>query len=644
MDSPPGLEPQKPKTRIPEGSPPDDDNNDDDDDDDKRKKEKKSKKDKKRKKKKRDSSTSSSSSSIPRDVMKALLKKMIKKDGDDEKDKDKGDKEKKEKTKAAEKVVFPKFPQPENYRNWRLRVREAVVAASNNAFKWLSKVWDKDTKIDDLRDTEGFPTLDAKVLSAITNVLEGEFARQIDSFKEPQPHAGRLVRGRQVLAKLDAYFATSALHGSLYELEDLLGVKLINENLITFMSNWDTVLSGMKVTPDDTFLEPLFHRQVKKCKSISHDIAIYERATEGAKERSYAYLYQAASNYLARRRLDRNRERMARQLGDDKPALPAAKRVPKGFCISFVKNGLCKLDNCKYKHQIPDGWKDRSQSRGRGGRSQSRRRTGSPSPAGRPRVCKFYKQGRCDRGKDCKFLHTGQPGAAATSNSEGSQGRGSDKGKKGRRDKRRKERKKSRSSSKSSKGSRISKGSKGGKGSGKGKRSSASTAAAVCLLGAMLAGATPQADAFTFRKEVSHHNSLCHSTTNLALPAVSFHEISDCINVPIRDPYCNFTAVREPRRRYSKEYPVGFKPQGSDDNLRDAVISARMLRATIDAHEEGFKPKCNYECDTEFGCNHCIPKGMRVSCPAKISGRDTLNIEWIADTGSAQDLIARREL
>ena len=64
----------------------------------------------------------------------------------------------------------------------------------------------------------------------------------------------------------------------------------------------------------------------------------------------------------------------------------------------------------------------------------------------------------------------------------------------------------------------------------------------------------------------------------------------------------------------------------------------------MDAYEEGFKPKCKYECDTEFGCNHCIPKAMRVGCPAKISGRDTLDIEWIADTGSAQDLIARREL
>ena len=155
---------------------------------------------------------------------------MIKKGGDEDRDKD--DKDKKEKNKEAEKVVFFKFPQPENYRNWRLRVREALVAASNkpdHAFNWLSKVWDKKIKVDDLRDADGF--------------------------------------------------------GSLSEFEYRSGVKLFNENLVTFRSNWDTVLSGMKVAPEDPFLEPLFHRQIEKCKSISHDIAIYERATEGAKER-----------------------------------------------------------------------------------------------------------------------------------------------------------------------------------------------------------------------------------------------------------------------------------------------------------------------------------------------------------------------
>ena len=145
------------------------------------------------------------------------------------------------------------------------------------------------------------------------------------------------------------------------------------------------------------------------------------------------------------------------------------------------------------------------------------------------------------------------------------------------------------------------KGSKASKGSGKGKRSSGSTAAALCLLGAMLAGATPQADAFTFRKEVSCRNSLCHSTTNLALPAVSFLETPDYINVPIRGPSCNFTAIREPKRRYNKEFPVDFRPGSPDDSLKDAITSAKMLKATLDAHTVGIKPKCNYECDAEFG-------------------------------------------
>ena len=137
----------------------------------------------------------------------------------------------------------------------------------------------------------------------------------------------------------------------------------------------------------------------------------------------------------------------------------------------------------------------------------------------------------------------------------------------------------------------------------------------------MLAGATPQADALTVRKELSCQNSLCHPMTNLALPAVSFHDTPDYINVPIRDPSCNFTAVREPKRRYNKEFPVNFRPKTSDNSLQDAITSARMLKA------DG----CNYECDTEFGCNRRISKGMKVGCPAKLSGQNILDIDWIAD-------------
>ena len=79
-----------------------------------------------------------------------------------------------------------------------MRVREAVVAAAtkpDHAVSWLSKVWDKETKAEDLRETHGFTTLDAKILSAVTSVLEGEFARQIDSLKESEAPGARRKAG-----------------------------------------------------------------------------------------------------------------------------------------------------------------------------------------------------------------------------------------------------------------------------------------------------------------------------------------------------------------------------------------------------------------------------------------------------------------
>ena len=104
----------------------------------------------------------------------------------------------------------------------------------------------------------GLNTLDAKILSGLTNILEGDFARQTDTFKETEAHAGRLVRGRQLLLRLHNHFATNALHGSVYDMEDLMNCIMVNQNLTTFISNWDTILSGIPSPPDNT----LFHRQI----------------------------------------------------------------------------------------------------------------------------------------------------------------------------------------------------------------------------------------------------------------------------------------------------------------------------------------------------------------------------------------------
>ena len=97
---------------------------------------------------------------------------------------------------------------------------------------------DKDRTVEQLRDPEGLATLDAKILSAVPNIVSGDFARQVDTFKEREAHQSRLVRGRCVLLMMDRYFSTNALHGSVYDVEDLLCVAMVNEKLEVFTRNW----------------------------------------------------------------------------------------------------------------------------------------------------------------------------------------------------------------------------------------------------------------------------------------------------------------------------------------------------------------------------------------------------------------------
>ena len=118
----------------------------------------------------------------------------------------------------------------------------------------------------------------------------------MDTFKEREGHENRYVRGRQILWRLDGYLATNALHGSVYDMEDLLNVVMVNDNLVQFIRNWDTVLSGTKKTPTDDVLESLFHRQIKKNKALAHDVAIYERAVEGTPEKSFRVSLQGSQS------------------------------------------------------------------------------------------------------------------------------------------------------------------------------------------------------------------------------------------------------------------------------------------------------------------------------------------------------------
>ena len=344
------------------------------------------------------------------------------------------------KVKEADSLKFPEFPRPENYRKWKTAVREEIRASSDKpdeAWKWLMDVYQdrEDTRrlLQELSEPGQFVNLGTKILAQLSRVAEGDLGTQILNFKEVEAANGRVVRVRQVLFMFEQYFKTNEETGALYGTEDLLKIHLVNDDLATFIRNWDAVVAGMKHLPDNNTLKDIFLREVRKTKKMEYDLRVYERSREGSDTRTYQYSVQAVRDILSRDRLKEHRERIARMHAgkfsvptedpNHRNRSPGPSSGGKGMCFQFQNTGKCKFGNkCKYQHA-----RGTSSSSLRSSRSHSRNshscRGSSPSrsSAGRTRPkdkskipCKFIKSGKCKRGETCPFMHESAAPAAPT--------------------------------------------------------------------------------------------------------------------------------------------------------------------------------------------------------------------------------------
>ena len=291
------------------------------------------------------------------------------------------------KSKKLRRLIY-QFPNPESYRSWKTATREAVRAASDSpdeAFKWILEAYDKDANHESLRNPGKFLTLDTKLLATLTKVARGELPREILIFKETEAFKFRAVRGRQVLYLFDQYFKTNEEVGSLYSVEDLLNVRLLNDDLSTFINNWESVMSGLSHTPDETTLRDILLRELRQSKRLKYDLEIYDRAREGTEQHTYRFLVDSLKELLTRETKRKNRDRIARSHGDKYGA--AASTSPGRACSPSGKGG-------RGRSQRP-----RPRSPGTG-KSPGKSRT--PSPKG---VSYDFLKGTCKRGKNCPFFH-----------------------------------------------------------------------------------------------------------------------------------------------------------------------------------------------------------------------------------------------
>ena len=66
-------------------------------------------------------------------------------------------------------------------------------------------------------------------------------------------------------------------------------VKLSEDDLTSFIHNWDAVIAGMNHVPEEIRLRDIFLREPRKSTKMKHDLVeTYERAKDGTKEHTYS--------------------------------------------------------------------------------------------------------------------------------------------------------------------------------------------------------------------------------------------------------------------------------------------------------------------------------------------------------------------
>ena len=631
----------------------------------------------------------------PHDSLVSALKAAIGKKDDDDKPR----------VKEAETIRLPGFPNPESYRSWKISVREAVRAASDRpdeAFNWVQEVYEKSATIESLRHTGKFITLDTKILNALSVVAKGELNRQIINYKESEAAASRAVRGRQVLFMFEQFFKTNEAAGSLYSVEDLLKVKLVRDDLSTFIHNWESVIAGLNHQPEETTLRDILLRELRNSSKLKFDLEVYDRAKEGEENHTYGYLVKCVKELLERERTRSNRTAIAKAHGarygtpayDEKPKTPTTPRGrdEKKPCFAFQRGKCPRGKNCPFEHVKADPSRGRTPPRSpKGGRPGS---AGSGKGSGKDKdkskiPCIFYPKGTCKNGKNCPFLHK-DASPSVPAKGDGKQ-RANSPAKR-----RRPSKKRGKSADKKAtcclsanatltgepydhaEGVKFALAARKGE-AGPRDHWVIDEDKGVCvrvhqkfrtslyvpqpdhcpvpfwrLKGNAQASMYPKEEStFSVEKEYNFKSGDLQKPVERWIGTTTFRLKPKCMKAKFASKHETIDIALEgdgwsfvkPKRLHMFRYAKSEDCPKSDPNdLNDALESAIYLESAVTGMRQGIDVRCKYKCHTRDGfCIHCksaAPIPM-IATPARVNGS---NLEIIADTGSEEDLISHSDL
>ena len=187
----------------------------------------------------------------------------------------------------------------------------------------------------------------------------------------------------------------------------------------------------MREEPTLRVKEELFLEQLRQSQVLREEVAHYDRVEKGDPDKTYDFLVESIRKFLERKRHRQNRQDMVKALtgGQVRPGAAASSgqspdksQTP----CSFFQKGTCrKGKDCPYSHKkggdrgrpatraasggadrTPSGGNARSQSRGQSSRAATGGASSNPKPKAKSdRPCFAFNEGKCQKGRDCKYAH-----------------------------------------------------------------------------------------------------------------------------------------------------------------------------------------------------------------------------------------------
>ena len=308
------------------------------------------------------------------------------------------------------------WPTTIQFAAWRRALRASVAGASDRpelATAWIFEVERPDVTFDSFRPdpSDRLRTLDAKLAEALGRVVKGETSRRVAIAAEKAALAGSLLTGRQILFMVYQEYRrddSKTDHVAYANLEKLGSVS-VDTALDAFMSTWEALLLTFKVQPSEAHLYSAFYARMCKVPGLSTTIAHIDRQQFGHEDKSYDFLYAAATRLVQQRREERQANELAKlftqpgtQQGVALAAVADKKTLP---CFKIRDGAKCEAGNsCPYSHdrQVIETAKKAKQGKGKGGGKGKGKTKGKGKGK---RICSFFNNGGCQRGSACTFLH-----------------------------------------------------------------------------------------------------------------------------------------------------------------------------------------------------------------------------------------------